>query len=349
MRSLVLYACSSIQLVLQTAKKAEGYGLPSTTYIKGDFNNDFAARGEAVCLTTYQALFNGKSRFFNKDIAGIVFDDAHAAEHLLRDHYSLHITKERFEKLYSAIANEFADYFHSVGLAISFDEVIEGKGNRLLLAPPFEVRRTHSAILKLLHESNVPTDFEATAFAWEHLKDRIDLCAFIISPAEITITPPFIPVRTLPYFSSSIRRVYLSATLSALDVFVRTFGRKPSSQIRPSTTAGECERMILIPQKMAGVADDVVVTQHAISPYKTLILVPSYPRSEEWVNTAQPPPKESATDVIEDFKKAKSAEKLLLAARYDGLDLPGDMCRVVVIDDLPSGIGPLERFMWESY
>jgi hypothetical protein len=98
---------------------------------------------------------------------------------------------------------------------------------------------------------------------------------------------------------------------------------------------------------MTQVADDVVSTQHAIRPYKSLILVPSYPRAEVWANTAKLPAKDSATDAIEDFKQAKGAEKLLLAARYDGVDLPGDMCRVVVIDNLPSGISPLERFMWE--
>jgi len=347
MRSKVLYACSSIQLVLQTAKKAEGYGLQCTTYVKGDFSNDLFAKGEAVCLTTYQALFNGKSRFFSSEIAGIVFDDSHAAEHLLRDHFSLHIEKKRFESVYSGIANEFADYFHSVGLANSYGEIIDGTGNRLLLVPPFEVRRVHSAIIKLLKESSVPTDFDATAFAWEHLKDKIDLCAFIISSSEITITPPFIPVRTLPYFSSGIRRVYLSATLSAADVFVRTFGRRPSSEIKPTTTAGECERMILIPQKMASVADDVVVAKHAITPYKSLILVPSYSRAEQWSNIVKSPSKDTATEAIENFKLAKGTDKLLLTARYDGVDLPGDMCRVVVIDDLPSGLGALERFLWE--
>lgn len=347
MRSTVLYVCSSIQLVLQTAKKADGYGLPNTTYVKGEFSNDLSARGEAVCLTTYQALFNGKSRFFNKEIAGIVFDDSHAAEHLLRDHFSLRISKERFENVYLALANEFADYFHAVGLSTTFDEVIGGTGNRLLLAPPFEVRRAHSTILKMLQESSVPNDFDATAFAWEHLKDRIDLCAFLISPSEITITPAFVPVRTLPYFSSAIRRVYLSATMSVMDVFVRTFGRRPSLQIKPKTTAGECERMVLIPQKMPGVADDLVVAKHAILPYKSLILVPSYTRAEKWSNVVKPPPKESATEAIEDFKQAKGTEKLLLTARYDGVDLPGDMCRVVVIDDLPSGLGLLERYQWE--
>jgi hypothetical protein len=345
-RSLVLYACSSIQLVEQTAKKAEGYGLPITTYVRGNFSNDLAAKGEALCLTTYQALFNGKSVFANRDVTGIVFDDAHAAEHLLRDHFSLRISKENFEQVYSQIVAEFTEYFHSVGLASSFDEVVAGTGSRLLLAPPFEVRKSHEAIVKCLRESPVPADSN-TVFAWEHLKDRIDLCAFVISATEITITPPFIPVGTLPYFTKGIRRVYLSATLSALDVFVRTFGRKPSCQIAPNTTAGECERMILVPQKMDGVADDVESAKEFIRPHKSLILVPSYARAAKWADLAEPPQKDRATELIEEFKLAKGTDKLLLPARYDGMDLPGDMCRVVVIDDLPSGIGPLERYLWE--
>ena len=169
---------------LQTAKKAQGYGLPSTTYVKGEFSNDLAAKGDAVCLTTYQALFNGKSRFFNREITGIVFDDAHAAEHLLRDHFSLRVGKDRFERVYSTICNEFADYFHAVGLSSSFEEVVNGTGHRSLLVPPFEVRRVHEAVLKLLQESEVPED-DNTTFAWAHLKDRIDLCAHIISPNGI--------------------------------------------------------------------------------------------------------------------------------------------------------------------
>lgn len=347
LRTLVVYACSSIQLVEQTAKKAEGYGLPITTYVRGTFSNDLAARGEAVCLTTYQALFNGKSVFFTRhEIGGIVFDDAHAAEHLLRDHFSLRITKEQFGNVFAEISAEFAEYFHSVGLASSYDETVSGTGSRLFLIPPFELRKAHAAVLKYIRESSVPTDVNTT-FAWEHLKDRIDLCALLLSPTEITITPPFIPVGSLPYFTKGIRRVYLSATLSVLDVFVRTFGRKPSSEIAPTTTAGECERMILVPAKMNGVSDDVQVAKDSIRPHKSLILVPSYARAAEWADLVQPPPREQTTDAIEAFKLAKDTDKLLLPSRYDGMDLPGEMCRVVVIDDLPSGIGPLERYLWE--
>ena len=344
-RSSVVYACSSIQLVLQTEKKAIGYGLPITTYVEKHFSNDLFSRGEAVCLTTYQALFNGRSIFFNRDLSGIVFDDAHAAEHLLRDNFSLQITKKRFEQVYATITAEFADYFDAAGLSATYKELRQGVSNRLVLIPPTELRRSHAAIRETLSTSDIPKDND-TRYAWAHLKDRIDLCAAVVSPSAITFTPPFIPVRTLRYFSNDVRRIYLSATMSAPDAFIRTFGRPPSFQIQPSTTAGECERMILIPAKMPGNEDDLKTATNAIRNSKALILVPSYARAEKW-SPIKPPPKEKATEIIEAFKTAKASKKLLLAARYDGMDLPGDMCRVLVIDDLPSGLNSLDRYLWE--
>lgn len=346
LRSLVIYACSSIQLIEQTAKKASGYGLPVTTYARGEFSNDLATKGEAICLTSYQALFNGKSRFRREEIGGIIFDDAHAAEHLLRDHFSLRVSKSDFPGAFAAIVGEFEQYFHNIGLASSYGEVIENRSSGLAFVPPFEVKKVHTSILKCLRDSGVDRP-ASTAFAWEHLKDHIDLCAFIVSSSDVTITPPFIPVGALSYFSQDIKRVYLSATLSSMDVFIRTFGLKPSVQIAPTTTAGECERMIIVSSKVAGVTDDVLATEAFIKPYKSLILTTSYNRAKVWDELAEPPPRERATEAIENFKTVAGSAKLLLVARYDGMDLPGDMCRVVVIDDLPSGIGPLERYLWE--
>ena len=39
-------------------------------------------------MTTYQALFNGWSRFRSDDIAAVIFDDAHTADQILRDQFS---------------------------------------------------------------------------------------------------------------------------------------------------------------------------------------------------------------------------------------------------------------------
>jgi hypothetical protein len=342
----VVYACSSIQLVEQTASKAAGYGLQTTTYAKSQFSNQLATAGEAICITTYQALFNGKSIFARREIAGIVFDDAHTAEHMLRDQFTIHIAKASNSSLYSAVCNEFAQYHRDTGRATSFEDIIGGRSNALLMVPPFEVRRSFETIRKLLRDSSVPND-PKTLFAWEHLKDKIDLCAFLIGPNEVAITPPFLPAKGLPYFSNEIRRIYLSATLTANDAFVRAFGRTPSRVVAPTTKAGECERMILIPRLVEPEGDEIELAKAIVAPYKALILAPSHQRGSIWSDIAHLPDRDDAADQIEAFKLQSGNEKLVLAARYDGVDLPGDTCRLVAIDELPSGVSLLERFQWE--
>ncbi|MBK8163559.1 MAG: DEAD/DEAH box helicase family protein [Gammaproteobacteria bacterium] len=345
-REKVLYACSSIQLVEQTAEKAKGYGLDVTTYFRGQYSSDLFVRGEAPCVTTYQALFNGRSVFFREQLSAIVFDDAHAAEHLLRDHFSLRLNRNTFPGVYAELAALFNPYYQKVGKAGSYSELEDPQCRRLFLVPPFEIHAQQGELLRILRASALQDNRE-TMFAWEYIHDHIDLCCMLVSGAEITITPPFVPVLSLPYFGRETRRVSLSATLVAPDAFARTFGRVPDAVAAPSTTAGECERLILIPSQLEVDREDTVITRELIKDRKTLILVPTYARATNWQGVAEPPPKESVSEYVRAFKADPGTPKLLLAARYDGVDFPGDTCRVMVIDDLPMGVGPLERYMWE--
>lgn len=343
----VVYACSSIQLVEQTADKARGYGLPVTTYHGTRFSLDGQyQRAEAPCVTTYQALFNGKTRFASDDISAVIFDDAHAAEHILRDQFSLNITRRKMEETYLQIAALFQPYHQSVGSATSYAEATEGRSSHLFWVPPFEVRHNIEELRRSLLAANLGQHVE-TMFSWERIRDHEDLCCLLISSSEVTLPPSTIPVSTLPYFSQDVRRVYLSATLTAPDAFIRAFGREPERFVSPSTTVGECERMVLVPSLNANVDDDVDSAIDIIRDKKALILVPTYLRSERWNPIAAPPSRTNAPEAVSAFREATAPEKMILAARYDGIDLPGDTCRVLVIDDLPTGLGPLERFQWE--
>ena len=343
----VVYACSSIQLVEQTAEKARGYGLPVTTYHGNEFSPDGQyQRAEAPCVTTYQALFNGKTRFRSDDISAVVFDDAHTAEHILRDHFSLSIVRSEMEEAHSQIAALFQPYHQSVGSATSYAEAIDGGSPRLFLVPPFEVRRNVGELRRILLGANL-SQHRRTMFSWEHIRDHEDLCCLLISNSEVTLTPPTVPVSALPYFNQDVRRVYLSATLSAPDAFVRAFGREPDRFVSPSTTAGECERLILVPSLSEAVEDDVDSGMDIVRDKKALILVPTYLRSGKWSSVATIPYRENVPEAVSAFRDATTPEKMILAARYDGIDLPGDTCRMLVIDDLPTGLGPLERFQWE--
>ncbi len=342
----VVYACSSIQLVEQTAEKATGYGLPVTTYYQREFSNELYAGAEAPCVTTYQALFNGKSRFATDDIAAVIFDDAHTAEHILREQFSLHILRSEMEETYQRIANLFSSYHKSTGLGTSYEEALSGESSRLFWVPPFEVRGNLTELRQILLDAKLGQSIN-TMFSWEHIRDHEELCCVMISSSAVTLTPPIVPVSTLACFEPNVRRVYLSATLRAPDAFARAFGRKPGLIISPSTPVGECERMILVPSVTESVEDDVYFGKDTIKNKKALILTPSYRRSNTWKDIANIPARQEVPQAVTRFREDAAPNKLILAARYDGIDLPGDTCRVLIIDDLPMGLSPLERFQWE--
>lgn len=342
----VVYACSSIQLVEQTAEKAGGYGLPVTTYYRRAFSNGLYDSAEVPCVTTYQALFNGKSKFETDDIAAVIFDDAHTAEHILRDQFSLVIPRSEMGETYRDIAALFLPYHKSVGLGTSYEEALGEEPSRIFWVPPFEVRGNLAELRRILLEAKLGQSTE-TMFPWEHIRDHEELCCLMISSTDVTLTPPTVPVSTLACFNPNVRRVYLSATLRAPDTFARAFGRKPELIVSPATPAGECERMILVPSVAEGVEDDVSSAKETIKDKKALILTPSFRRGTGWRDIANLPSRQEVPQAVNSFRRAAGPRKLILAARYDGIDLPGDTCRVLVIDDLPTGLGMLERFQWE--
>ncbi|MGH2415708.1 MAG: DEAD/DEAH box helicase family protein, partial [Microcystaceae cyanobacterium] len=203
----VLYVCSSIQLIEQTAQKAEGYGLEVSTYFRNDFSNTLYQRGLAPCLTTYQAVFNGKSRFLQDLPQAIIFDDAHTAEHLLRDAFTLRLRREKFPHPFSQIVELFRRYFTLIRLGISYEEIQRQKNsNQYCFVPPFALYEQYHELERILLDAQLDDERE-TLFCWESLKNHLDVCTLFISGQEIALTPPVIPVNSLPYFQKGLRRL----------------------------------------------------------------------------------------------------------------------------------------------
>src|SRR5262249_1584136 len=120
--------------------------------------------------------------------------------------------------------------------------------------------------------------------------------------------------------------------------------------IAPTTTAGECERLILMPSLsplLSGDQPALNTAKQIVKDHKCLVLVPTRRRARQWDDIATKWD-EGVAEQAEDFKAAKPPSCLVLTGRYDGVDLPGDTCRVMVVDDLPAGVNPLERYLWEG-
>lgn len=344
----VVYVCASLQLVHQTATKALSYGLPVTTYTaESRFSNTLFQEGRAPCITTYQAVFNGLTRRW-KDAVAIIFDDAHSATHIIRDQFTLTLDRDRHADIYDVLAAAFQEHLRETDSDVSFKHAMQsGDVAARWFLPPFIIRRNAGTIGRSLLSCPLSKDSSAM-YAWGYLQDRLDLCSAFITPKALYFTPPVVPVRSLPYFRQGVRRVYLSATLAADDMFIRTFGKLPDRTISPETPAGQCERMVLIPSLAANAENDVNLAQDLIRERKALILSPTKREAESWGAYAVVATTGSAVaDEVETFKQEKGPQKLCLVARYDGVDLPGDTCRLMVMHGLPAGLGPLERFMWD--
>jgi hypothetical protein len=141
--------------------------------------------------------------------------------------------------------------------------------------------------------------------------------------------------------------VYLTATVPSPADFVRTFGVLPEDIIKPKGKLGEAQRLFLFAE-----GDDTEEQrEHSktmIQQHKACVITPSHPAADEWLDIGQKFKLGDDQSVIEEFKAAEDTRKLILVARYNGVDLPGDSCRVLVIDGLPRGTSQLSRFLDEG-
>ena len=100
----VVYACSTIDLVLQTAKEAGKLGVTPSTYYQGEFNNPNFEQGKTFCITTYSSVFNAKTTFKKHGVSKFLLDDAHVAEKAVRDAFTLSISRQDHPELFQNVA-----------------------------------------------------------------------------------------------------------------------------------------------------------------------------------------------------------------------------------------------------
>lgn len=341
----VLYVCSTIDLVRQTSEEANRIGIDHSVCVRREFSNDLFETGKAFCITTYAALFNGHSALRNRFFPqAIIFDDAHVAESLLRDAFTLRVDVHDHDALFKEIAELFRPHFQELGLVGRFRDALDLSRYSTAFVAPHGLYQRTERLLEIMLRHGIKDHNDLTfPFAW--LEDRINACAAVFTRGAFELTPPFLPSLALDIFQQRVRRIYLSATLQSQTDFIRAFGRKPDVTITPSNDAGNGERLIVSGRKVKGgfgpdFAEKLVETQ------KVVIAVPDYERAKIWSKVAELPSRENFSEQLDAFRKADGGA-FALVSRVDGIDLPHDTCRIMIMEGLPSGTSLLERYQWE--
>ena len=344
----VLFLCATNQLAQQTISHASQFGIAVVPYVRGqDLNGEFLS-GKAIMVASYQALFNGLSYFGTaagrREIvrpAAIVLDDAHTAFSVVRDQFSISIDRNKLPDVYQEVAQRFRYAFEEIGRQGTFDDITDGIEDGVLEVPYWswlvrcqEIRHT----LATLQTDHFP-------LVWPLIRDYFDKCHAFISRREIIITPLYPHVAMFPTFSECPRRIYMSATVADDSSIVRTFGADPSSvakPITPTSLAGVGERMILVPDLMMIPRKEIKpvvekLATWAASRAGVVVLAPSAIQAQAWEGTAETVDGQAVASVVANLVDRSTNGPVVFAGRYDGIDLPGDSCRLLILSGLPTG------------
>ncbi|MEM6883932.1 MAG: DEAD/DEAH box helicase, partial [Verrucomicrobiota bacterium] len=350
----VLYLAPTVQLVNQTIAKAEEFGIPVVAYQKGmPLNEDFL-NGTAIMVATYRALFHGRSLFgvqgdsSPKNVAAVILDDAHAAFPIVRDSFTITIKSKENREQYEQVAGLFRKAFIDMDKVGTFDDILSGGEVKILEVPYWSWLERLDAVRENLKASSITDGLE-----WPLLRDHLHLCHALISRESFSITPILPLVNQFPTFTAASRRIYMSATMADDTEIIRTFD-VPSDAVKNALTsrslAGVSERMIMVPALIPSqfdFKDTVVKLIKSVSASKrgVVILAPSERAAKNWEKEAIIPRDTNHTEeLINKLQNEETYGPVAFANRYDGIDLPGNSCRLLIVDGLPSGTSNYELF-----
>ncbi|KPQ01695.1 DEAD/DEAH box helicase family protein [Marinobacter sp. HL-58] len=341
----VVYVCATIDLVEQTSAEASRIGIQHTTRVAGGYNNDLFESGKAFCITTYHALFNGLSSIRKNHFPeAVIFDDAHVSENMIRSAMTLSFSEHTHEDMFEEVASLFDPHFRELGRHGEFSNALKGEHSKIVMAAPGGMQKYSEQLLEILNRHNIGGDKDLK-YPFSYLQDRLNRCAIFFGNKGCEITPPFLPSLRIDCLERPLRRVYLSATLKSKADFVRAYGRMPDATIGPKNDAGNGERLVLFGSKIEGGVG--VKEVEAISgQHKVVLATPSYFSAHHWDALGKPPKPANFSSELQDFREAKEGV-FILVQRVDGIDLPHNTCRVMVIENLPRGGSLLERYQWE--
>jgi DNA polymerase III delta prime subunit len=354
-RARVVYLCPTRQLCHQVSAHANAYGIacsllvgPQREYDIADFTS--YQRANAVGITTYSGVFNTNPRISDPQV--IICDDAHAADNYISDLWSLLIERRKFSTFFDSLLQFLgADIPLEIRRAMQSSE---GKWDSSLidLIPAAKYADRLDELSDLLDEHTRDTDL---AYSWRMIRGRLQACNLYASGDSFLIKPIIPPTRTHAPFADARQRVFMSATLGEGGDLERITGltgiaRLPIPAGWEKRSTGR--RLILFPNLLSSATEAQAFYDELIeSPTRTLVLVrenrilPEFNQYEE--KGVQILKASDIEDSLDAFTNSVGPTALVLANRYDGIDLPGDSCRRMMLVGLPAATDLQEKFLYQ--
>ncbi|MDH6700445.1 DEAD/DEAH box helicase [Streptomyces sp. MAA16] len=360
----VVYLCPTRQLAKQTAEKLTQYGILNVLLIGKVRTWNAADRSRytsanAIAVSVYSHVFNANPAL--DDAQMLLLDDAHAAEGYVAGPWSLEISRDEqsaYHDVLSALAGALDPL---VVTRLRTDTSDSQYRNSVYLASPLGVAAQAGHLEQVLSAAAVADKISGEAvYALRFLQGHLDQCMVYLSHRRLLIRPLIPPTLFHAPFNDPARRVYMSATLGAGGELERIFGRRGIKRIpipKGWEKQGTGRRLFCFPQ----LTSDLSAAPAKVGPWvadviarhgRAVVLTPDTRTANSFTNTRIPDGyKVLKAEHVEDDLKVftqETAAALVLNNRYDGIDLPDNDCRLVVLAGLPARGDLQERFLHGS-
>ncbi|RWU12910.1 DEAD/DEAH box helicase [Pseudidiomarina gelatinasegens] len=337
-----LYICPNKYLANQVVADASRFGI-QTCIFDDDSNKlpDEFLDSSKILVTHVQKVFNGRSVFkLDKqsiEVGTVVLDDSHSCIDAIKNASTIKIKKS--ESSYKALIHIFKEELEQQGAGTYLD-ICSNDTDAILPIPYWAWREKSEAVLEILHKYSNDGDLR---FTWPLLRDRLDFCTAYLSSNAIEINCSMSIMDRFGSFSNATSRVLMSATTQDDAFFIKGLGFEVDSVLNPiedKSRSWSGEKAIIIPQLISDELDQSTVVSKIFSTehvnFGVVALVPSFRKTEQYktlgVLVAD---SKGMFQLVDDLKKGNYKQSLVFANRYDGIDLPDNACRVLVLDGKP--------------
>ena len=304
-------------------------------------------------------MFNGRTKFQlgqqSTPVSYLLMDDAHACIDAVRDAFSIRL--ERESSGYQRIVDLFSEALNNQG-AGTFADIKLGNPDILLPIPYWDWQEKHAEVVTILSdavntESGKKGKKDGVWFVWPLLKDVIHNCQCVVSGHALEIAPHLPPLDEFGSFCKAKHRVFMSATVTNDAFLVKGLRLSVETITKPLTYKEERwsgEKMILLPSLIHDSLDrSTIVNDLGKSrggrDYGMVVLAPSFRMTADWEKCGSQVAKTDSIGLgIERLRQGQCDAPLVIVNRYDGIDLPDSMCRVLVFDSMPYSESLIDRY-----
>ena len=345
-----LYICPNVFLFEQTCLEAERFGIPYCIFSDSEVPEDFI-NGEKILITYVQKVFHGYSKLGidrqSIDVASVVLDDSHACIESIRSSFSVRVNNQH--PLHRLILEIFYDDLTDQGQGTLLD-IGSGQFDALLPIPYWAWFEKANQVTEAISKYKA---WDEINYTWPLIKDDINKCQAYISGKLLEIAPYFLPVFKYGFFHNARNRILMSASNQDDAFLIKGLDYDTESIENPITFDSmkwSGEKLVLIPSLINEQLDRELIITNIAQPnekrnYGVIAIVPDFKKTEQYeklgsviANT------ETISEIISTLKQKNFANTIVIANRYDGIDLPDETCRVLIMDSKPFSESLSERY-----